>query len=115
MAGLIETCDTILDMDVETIVPGHGPVGGKSELAEMRDYFVLIQREGKKRFDFGMSPGRAAADIELGKYNTLPDRGRIATNMARLFAEFSGTITPDSDFSAFVKAREEYTALTSGR
>jgi len=30
-------------------------------------------------------------------------------------SEFRGTITPDEDFNAFVKAREEYTALTSQR
>jgi hypothetical protein len=35
--------------------------------------------------------------------------------MARMYAEFSGTITPDQDFGAFIKAREEYTALTSHR
>jgi hypothetical protein len=80
-----------------------------------RDYYILIQREGRKRFDFGINAGRAAADIDLGKYKTWPDAGRIATNMARLHAEFSGTITPDSDFNAFVKARDEYTGLTSQR
>src|ERR1700686_2268597 len=87
VAGLIKTCDKILAMDVETIVPGHGPVGGKAELADMRDYFVLLQREGKKRFDAGMTAGRAAADIDLGKYKTWPDSGRIATNMARMYSE----------------------------
>jgi glyoxylase-like metal-dependent hydrolase (beta-lactamase superfamily II) len=111
VAEMIKTCDKILDMDVDTIVPGHGPVGGKAELADMRDYFVLIQREGKKRFDAGMTAGRAAADIDLGKYKNWADADRIATNMARMYAEFSGTITPDQDFPAFIKAREEYTAL----
>ena len=109
--GVIKTCDKILEMDVETIVPGHGPVGGKAELAEMRDYFILLQREGKKRFDAGVTAGRAAADIDLGKYKTWADSDRISTNMARMYSEFGGTISPDQDFPAFVKAREEYTAL----
>jgi cyclase len=113
MAGLISACDRILAMDVETIVPGHGPVGGKSEVAEMRDYFVLLQREGKKRFDAGMTAGQAAADIDLGKYKTWADSERISTNMARAYAEFGGNITSGQDFAAFTKAREEYTAITS--
>jgi cyclase len=115
VAGLIKTCDSILGMDVETIVPGHGPVGGKAELTEMRDYFVLIQREGRKRFDAGMSAGQAAADIDLGRYKTWADADRIAINMARLYAEFAGTIKADQDFPAFIKAREEYTAIKGRR
>jgi len=110
-AGVIKTCDKILEMDVVTIVPGHGPVGGKTELAEMRDYFILIQREGKKHYDAGVTAGRAAAEIDLGKYNTWVDVDRISTNMARMYSECSGTISPDQDFASFVKAREEYTAL----
>jgi len=109
--GWIKVCDMILAMDVETIVPGHGPVGGKAELADMRDYLVLIQREAKKRFDAGMSAGRAAADIDLGRYRSWTDADRIANNVARLYSEFNGTIMPDSDRDAAVKAREEYFAL----
>jgi cyclase len=112
VGGSIKACDKIQAMEVETIVPGHGPVGGKSELAEMRDYFVRARR---KRFDSGMSAGRAAADIDPDKYKIWPDAGRIATNMARMYSEFSGIITPEQDFGAFVKAREEYTALASQR
>lgn len=100
MAGLIKTCDAILAMDVETAVPGHGPVDRKAELAEIRGYYLLIQRELRKRFDFGMTAGRAAAGIDLGKRKTWVDAGRIATNMVRLYAEFSGSITPQSDFNA---------------
>ena len=33
VAGLIETCDRILAMDVGTIVPRHGPVGNALEPA----------------------------------------------------------------------------------
>ena len=64
-----------------------------------------------KRFDAGMTAGHAAADIDLGKYKTWPDADRIAINMARLYAEFSGQTTSDQDFGSFIKAREEYTAL----
>ena len=37
----LETIDRIMKMDVDTIVPGHGPIGGKKELAEMAGYFRL--------------------------------------------------------------------------
>ena len=115
LEGWIKVCDMILGMDVETIVPGHGPVAGKAELAEMRDYLILMWREGRKRFDAGMSAGRAAADIDLGKYQTWADADRIANNVARLYSEFKGTITPDLDRDAAVAARDEYYALKTRR
>jgi glyoxylase-like metal-dependent hydrolase (beta-lactamase superfamily II) len=40
----LQTVDRILKMDVETIVPGHGPIGGKKELAEMAEYFRTLRR-----------------------------------------------------------------------
>jgi len=60
-----------------------------------------------------MTAGQAAADIDLGKYKTWADSDRISTNMARMYAEFSGKVTSGQDFAAFAKAREEYTVLTN--
>jgi cyclase len=105
----IKVCDRIIaDERVETIVPGHGPVGGKAELAEMRDYLALLWREGRRKFDAGVSPGRAAAEIDLGKYATWTDADRIATNMARLYSEFRGSIGADMDREAARQAVMEY-------
>ncbi len=83
----IAACDKRLAMDVDTIVPGHGPICGKADFAEMRDYRRLVLCEGKKHFDRGMSAGRAALDIDLGKYATWVDSDRILTNVARLCTE----------------------------
>jgi hypothetical protein len=44
----------------------------------------LIQREVKRRFEAGMTAGRSAAEIDLGRYQTWAGPGRIAINMARM-------------------------------
>src|SRR5262245_37811756 len=44
----------------------------------------LIQREVKRRFEAGMTAGRAAAEIDLGRYQTWAGPGRIAIDMARM-------------------------------
>jgi cyclase len=112
----IKVCDRILaDERVQTIVPGHGPVGGKAQLREMRDYLVLLWREGRTRFNAGISPGRAAAEIDLGKYATWTDADRIAPNMARLYSEFRGTIGADMDREATRDAVIEYNRLKGSR
>jgi len=108
----IKVCDRILaDESVETIVPGHGPVGGKVELREMRGYLDLLWREGRKSFNAGVSPGRAAANIDLGKYASWTDPDRIAINMARLYCELRGTVGADMDRDAAREAITEYNRL----
>jgi cyclase len=108
----IKVCDRILaDESVEIIVPGHGPVGGKAELREMRGYLDLLWREGRKGFKAGSSPGRAAASIDLGKYASWTDPDRIAINMARLYSELRGTIGADMDRDAAREAIAEYNRL----
>src|SRR5262245_45128407 len=111
----LETVDRILKMDVETVVPGHGPIGGKKELAEMAEYFRTLQREVKPRFDAGMSPGRAAAEIRLGRFDNWIGPERIVMNTVRLYNEFRGTGGPDYDTAGTTKATEEYNAILASR
>jgi len=80
-------------MDVDVIVPGHGPIRGKKELVEMGQYLELFKREARKRFDAGLRPGQAAAQISLGKFdNWIGARGRLVMNTVRLYHEFDGTL-----------------------
>jgi cyclase len=94
-------------------VPGHGPVGGKKELAEMGEYFRVLMGETKKRFDAGMSPGQAAADIRLGKFDNWIGPQQIVMNVVRLYHHFNGTVVPDVDRDGMLKATLEYNAIKS--
>ncbi len=111
----IETMDKLLAMDIKTVVPGHGPLGGKREMAETREYFVIQKREARKRFDAGMGPGKAAADIDMGKFEGWTNPDRAAWNLCRLYEEFSGTITPVTNRRAQREAVEEYMTLRAAR
>ena len=112
----IKVCDTVLaDEGVATIVPGHGPVGGKSDLQEMRDYLALLVKEARRGMSAGISAGRAAAETPLGRYATWTDPDRIATNMARVYAELTGTIGVDMDREAARQAVAEYQRLKARR
>jgi cyclase len=108
----IKVCDRVLaDASVQIIVPGHGPVGGKAELRKMRGYLDLLWREGRRSFDAGLSPGRAAARIDLGEYASWSDADRIAINMARLYSELRGTVGTDMDRDAARDAVAEFNRL----
>lgn len=107
----IEVVEKILAMDVDIIVPGHGPLGGKKELADMRDYLVTLRSEARKRYDAGVSPGHAAAEIDMGKYELWARPERAVTNVVRLYAEFDGSIQPDNDPARQRPATEEFLKL----
>lgn len=110
----IEAIDKALAMDVQTIVPGHGPIGGKKELAETGEYFRLLKKEARKRYDAGLSAGKAAAEIRLGRFDNWLGTERIVMNTVRLYDEFKGVITPDINYVSIKQAAAEYNAIKSG-
>lgn len=111
----IETCNQIDKMDVQTIVPGHGPLGGKAELADMRGYLVALRNEARQRYDARMSAGAAAADISMGKYDNWVGPERIVMDTHRFYQEFAGTLTPAADVAGIRQATEEYNAARTRR
>jgi cyclase len=112
IADWIKVCDALLkDPDAEILVPGHGPVGGKQDLTDMRGYLALLLDAGQRGLKAGISAGRAAVQLDLGKYATWTDADRVANNMARLYSELRGTIGLAMDRDATRDAVEEYTRL----
>lgn len=88
----IEVCDRVDALEIETIVPGHGPVGGKGNLREMRGYLQSIHEQARAAFDAGHSQEEATDDIKLGEYASWAEPERLALNVARLYQEFRGEI-----------------------
>ncbi|MDP6376636.1 MAG: MBL fold metallo-hydrolase [Pseudomonadales bacterium] len=86
----IDACDYMLGLDVETIVPGHGPITDKRGVEAMRGYLAYVRDEARKRFEAGMSIYEAAMDISMTDYDSWGDGERIVVNVATLFREFAG-------------------------
>jgi glyoxylase-like metal-dependent hydrolase (beta-lactamase superfamily II) len=102
----IAACETILKLDCETIVPGHGPVTDKRGVEAVRGYLIYIRDEARRRFDAGLSARDAAHDIALGDYDSWGDAERIAVNVATLYREFSGDKTPPNPAELFAQMGE---------
>ncbi len=90
VANWLKACDLIIDMDVDYIVPGHGPLTDKAGVQKVKDYLTYIDKEARKRFDAGLSWQDAARDIALGDYESWVDNERIAINVHTLFGEYAG-------------------------
>lgn len=104
----IDTCDQIAGWDVDVIVPGHGPIGGKKELADMADYFRVLGVEARKRYDKKIPAGVAAAEIRLGKFDNWIGPERLIMDVVRWYEEWDGTLTPDYNAAAVRGATIEY-------
>ncbi len=87
----IAACDRILGLELEAIVPGHGPITDKAGVRAVRDYLVFARDEARVRYDAGMSANDAARDISLGEFSRWLDAERIAVNVHTLYREFSGS------------------------
>ena len=97
----IAACDLILGMDVEAIVPGHGPLASKDQVRAVQAYLTYIDAEAKKRFDAGLSAVEAARDIALGDYASWGDAERIAVNVDTLYRGFRGDTSPGNALALF--------------
>jgi glyoxylase-like metal-dependent hydrolase (beta-lactamase superfamily II) len=96
VANWIRACETIIEMDVDVIVPGHGPVTDKAGVRRVADYLAYIDREARKRFEAGLPVREAALDIALGDFSSWGDGERIAVNVDSLYREYrgDGKVTP---------------------
>jgi len=90
----IDACARIEAMDVETVVPGHGPITDKRGAAAVREYLIYIEKEARARYDAGMDAVEAARDIALSDYDSWLDAERIVVNVSTLYREFSGDTRP---------------------
>ena len=95
VSNWIKACDKILGWDVETVVPGHGPITDKNGIRKLKDYFVYVHGEARKRFDAGMSYADAARDIALDPYADWLDAERIVVNVITCYREFGAAGLPD--------------------
>ena len=87
----IKACETILSLDVDVIVPGHGPITDKKGAKEMLDWIVYLRDQAKARYDAGLNIEDTVREIEI--YSPISewiDRDRIVTNVNLLYHEFGG-------------------------
>ena len=106
VANWIKACRLIEAMDVDHIVPGHGPITDKRGVAAVRQYLEYVHDQARARFDAGMNAFDAARDIELREYSAWSDPERIAVNVDSLYREFAGESVPTDIFELFSRMAE---------
>ncbi len=107
LKGWAKACERILQMDVETIVPGHGPIGTKEDLKLMRDYLLLLQQEGEKVLEAGYGPLEAGKRVNLGPFKEWREWPRVLINVYRWDLERKNLLDAPMDIALYMKLIEE--------
>ncbi len=96
----IKALDLILSMDIEKIVPGHGPITNKDGVQLVKDYWLFVHGEAFKKFSAGISVETAAEEIILSdEFQNTPfinwdSPERMMTNCHILYKHYSGNLKP---------------------
>lgn len=85
----INVCDMVLDMDVETVVAGHGPISTKDDVRRMRDYLQYVTDKARPLWEQGMDYLEASYKIDLGEYRDWNDAERVVVTIQTLFDDFT--------------------------
>lgn len=110
ISNWLAACDLMESWDVETVVPGHGPVTDLRGVRAVRDYLEWIRDEATRRHGEGMDAQTAAVDIarrELGtsRFATWGDAERVVINVDTVYRELEGSEpTPAPDLFARMAA-----------
>lgn len=97
----LDACDYMLALELETVVPGHGPITDHNGIRAVQQYLCYIRDEARKRYDAGMQVLEACRDISFADYDSWGDGERIAVNVAVLYKEFAGDTSPNNVTALF--------------
>jgi cyclase len=101
VSNWIAACERLLDMDIETVVPGHGPLTDKSALRETQQYLESLTKQARSRYDAGMSVEDAAYEVVFEEFDHWIDPERVYVNVHTLYREFSGDTEPADILALF--------------
>ena len=107
VSNWIKACALMLSWDIDTVVPGHGPITDKKGVRDLKHYLEYLLAESRKRFDAGMTDEAAARDIAWDSFRGWTDAERVFINVNACYREFTGdTDRPDAMRLFTLMARE---------
>jgi cyclase len=94
VASWLAACDRLLALNVDIVVPGHGPVAGPECLATARDYLERVYAAASAAYSSGLSATAAAREIaadDPAVFATPPEAERLAVNVHAVYRELDPT------------------------
>lgn len=89
--GWIERLSTVLALDLETVIPGHGPPTDLAEVSRFRDMLSLLRERVDQAVRQGFSEEAAMHHVVLPEYAQLPrHREWLTTNVKATYRYLKG-------------------------
>jgi glyoxylase-like metal-dependent hydrolase (beta-lactamase superfamily II) len=92
IANWIAACDYITGLDVDIVVPGHGPITDKGAVRNLKGYFEFVLAESSKRLEAGLAWEEAANDIALDGFRGWGEAERIVANVRAAYRDLGADI-----------------------
>lgn len=83
----VAACDTMLALDPQIVVPGHGPVGDIEGIHRVREYLRFVTDYADSAHAAGLDLIEAADRIDLGAFAHWLDPERVVANIYRRYCE----------------------------
>lgn len=82
--------DTIMGLNAEHIVPGHGPLADNAGVNLQKDYLLHLWERSRDLFEQGVPVLDAISRIDLGAYADWGESERVAANVMRFYQLHAG-------------------------
>ncbi|MEU9322016.1 MBL fold metallo-hydrolase [Streptomyces sp. NPDC048295] len=113
IARWIDACNLILDLNADTIVPGHGPVIGKPEVRAFRDYLERLRDHAVRSHRAGLTAMQAAQTLDMAGFANWDDPDRIVLNIGAVYRELDNEPHEAHDEMALMGCMHTYTTTTT--
>ena len=105
----------LVDLEPQTVVPGHGPLADVDGLKDMQAYLRYVRAETVEGHAKGLSPLETAQGIDLGAYRDWTEPARLAFQVHRAYRELDGqpwdtALDLNAVFDDLETLREQYEA-----
>jgi len=90
----ISACELILGLDVDVVVPGHGPVIRKPEVVRFRDYLRRLHDHAVTAHQQGKTVLQAVREFDLEALADLGNPERLLLSIGAVYRQLNGDGTP---------------------
>ncbi len=94
LASWIRCLEKMQQLDIQMIVPGHGPLAGKELLEKQKRYFVELRREVQKGIEARKSINDIIKDLDFPWYKEWTGVQPAPDNIRHAYAEATGRVMP---------------------
>ena len=103
VSNWITACDKLLELDVDVIVPGHGPLTDKAGVEQTRQYWLTLMAAARSGLPAGASPEAVARELLKNGYADWGEAHRLIVNLETIYRELRGDRSPRDPIVTFAR------------